>query len=227
MPLARMSPFRMPLAQMLPTRMSPTRMSPTRMLPTRMLPTRMLPTRVPPMLARRSPALVRLSRVPAAALIFAGALSGCQVMSSGLGGAWDTVMSWTPPFLRPYRPDVHQGNIITSEMVDQLRVGMSRDQVRFMLGTPLLTSQFHLNRWEYAYYLNRLDGETQSRRLTVVFKDNKLERWSADPMPDETMADVLILGPNALKKTKSQDTVPVSPPPTDPIMQSPMPGSDL
>ena len=56
-------------------------------------------------------------------------------------------LGWAPTFLSPYRPDVHQGNIITKEMVEQLRIGMSREQVRFMLGTPLITSEFRKDSW--------------------------------------------------------------------------------
>ncbi|HEX7155742.1 MAG TPA: outer membrane protein assembly factor BamE, partial [Burkholderiaceae bacterium] len=80
----------------------------------------------------------------AAALAAALSLCGCS-----------TLTAWTPGFLTPYRPDVQQGNIITKDMVDQLRPGMTRDQVRFMLGTPLLTDMFHQDRWDYTYYLKR------------------------------------------------------------------------
>ena len=57
--------------------------------------------------------------------------------------------SWIPGTLRPYRPDVQQGNVVTKDMVDQLRPGMTRDQVRFLLGTPMLTDVFHQDRWDY------------------------------------------------------------------------------
>jgi len=85
--------------------------------------------------------------------------------------------------------------------------------VRFMLGTPLLTSEFHKDRWDYPYYLNPLKGQVQIRRLTVHFKDNKLERFYADEMPSETVADALILGPNATKKPKAAPRQQAEPPP--------------
>jgi outer membrane protein assembly factor BamE len=114
------------------------------------------------------------------------ALAGCE-----------SLRSWTPPFMQPYRPDVQQGNVVTREMVDQLRPGMSRDQVRFLLGTPMLASVFHQDRWDYIYYLKRGKGsEMQSRKLVVYFKDSRLERFESDAMPIETMADNLILGRN-------------------------------
>ena len=131
-------------------------------------------------------------------LISCVALAACQTISS----VGSSVASWGPTFLGPYRPDVHQGNIITKEMVEQLRQGMAREQVRFLLGTPLLTSEFHKDRWDYAYYLNPRKGEVQNRRLTVYFKDNKLDSFRSDEMPQEQMADVLILGPDARKKPR-------------------------
>ncbi len=114
--------------------------------------------------------------------------------------------AWVPASLRPYRPDVQQGNIITKDMVDQLRPGMTRDQVRFLLGTPMLTDIFHQNRWDYPYVLlRRKTGETQIRKLYVVFEDGKLSRYSSDAMPTEPLADNLILG---------QKPRPVAPVPT-------------
>ncbi len=102
-----------------------------------------------------------------------------------------------PNVLRPYRPDVQQGNIVTKDMVDQLRPGMTRDQVRFLLGTPMLTDIFHQNRWDYPYYLRRKSGETQIRKLSVQFADGKLTRFDSDAMPAEPLADSLILGQKA------------------------------
>ena len=146
------------------------------------------------------------------------ALSACQTLSS----VSSSVAGWAPTFLGPYRPDVHQGNIITKEMVEQLRQGMTREQVRFMLGTPLLTSEFHKDRWDYAYYLNPRKGEVQNRRLTVLFKDNKLDSFRSDEMPQEQMADVLILGPDARKKPRQAPRQPEK----APDIQTPAPGRE-
>jgi outer membrane protein assembly factor BamE len=149
-----------------------------------------------------------LHRLPRTAALLAGwaLLAGCQSfsnMTSSMATSMSSVTGWAPTFLGPYRPDVHQGNIITQEMVDQLRQGMTREQVRFMLGTPLLTSEFHKDRWDYPYYLNPLKGQVQSRRLTVFFKDNRVERFRSDEMPSESIADAMILGPNARKAPKA------------------------
>lgn len=118
-------------------------------------------------------------------------LSGCQTVSR----AWDSAAKWTPTFLHPYRPDVYQGNLITSEMVGQLEKGMSKEQVQFLLGLPLLQDRFHTDRWNYVYYVNRRSGETETRKLIVYFNAaGRVDHWEADKMPDETEADLMILG---------------------------------
>ncbi len=144
-------------------------------------------------------------------------LAGCKSISD----ASSSVASWAPTFLRPYRPDVHQGNIITKEMVDQLRIGMTRDQVRFMLGTPLMYTEFRKDRVDYVYYLNPLKGPVQNRRLTLYFKDNRLERFNSDPMPGDEEADALILGPSAKRVARhsNQPAIPM------PDVSTPAPGS--
>lgn len=163
----------------------------------------------------------------ACAFAAAVALSGCETMTSvgsALNDGIDTVFSWSPRFLGPYRPDVHQGNIITQEMVDQLRIGMTREQVRFMLGTPLLTSEFHKNRVDYVYYLNPRRGPVQNRRLTLFFKDNRLDKFNADPMPRDEEADMLILGANLRKKPGVP--IPTQPAIPMPDISTPPPGAD-
>jgi outer membrane protein assembly factor BamE len=89
-------------------------------------------------------------------------------------------------YLQPYRVPVVQGNVVTREQVALLRPGMSRIQVRDILGTPLLTSVFHGNRWDYVFTLKRQGSEPQARRVTVYFSDDVLERFEADPLPSET-----------------------------------------
>jgi outer membrane protein assembly factor BamE len=122
--------------------------------------------------------------------------------------ACESVRRWTPPFLQPYRPDVQQGNVVTKEMVDQLVAGMTRDQVRFLFGTPALVSVFHQDRWDYVYLLRRGKGsEVQLRRMTVFFKDNRVENVESDDMPTEALADNLILG----RKPKAEPKAPPSP----------------
>jgi outer membrane protein assembly factor BamE len=142
---------------------------------------------------------LRPARIAAAVAALA-ALAGCE-----------SIRSWTPAVIQPYRPDVQQGNVVTKEMVDQLRTAMTRDQVRFLLGTPLLTSVFHLERWDYVYFLKRGKGdERQLRKLTVLFRDGRLETFETDEMPPEKLADNLILGrnPKAIPKAPPKEPEP-------------------
>lgn len=82
--------------------------------------------------------------------------------------------------ITPYRIDIRQGNYVTQEMVAQLKPGMSRDQVRFILGTPLVADIFHADRWDYIYSFKPGRGEVQLRRFAVFFADNKLARVAGD-----------------------------------------------
>ncbi len=82
--------------------------------------------------------------------------------------------------LSPYRIDVRQGNFVTQEMVAKLKPGMTREQVRFLLGTPLVSDVFHANRWDYVYRFQPGRGEPQQRRLSVFFEDDKLVRVGGD-----------------------------------------------
>lgn len=87
-------------------------------------------------------------------------------------------------YLSPYRIDVRQGNLVTQEMVAQLKPGLSRDQVRFILGSPLVTDMFHGDRWDYVYRFQPGRGEVQQRRLAIFFDDGKLVRVSGDVVAD-------------------------------------------
>ncbi len=73
-----------------------------------------------------------------------------------------------------YRIDVQQGNFITQEIVDKLNLGMTKSQVRFVLGSALISDPFHDNRWDYVYRLVQDGKLTEQRRLTVFFENDKL-----------------------------------------------------
>lgn len=88
-------------------------------------------------------------------------------------------------FLSPYRADVQQGNFVSQEMVSQLKEGMTTDQVRFVLGTPLLTDIFHADRWDYVFRLQKGNGEITGSRVSVFFKDNRLARFEGGDLPTE------------------------------------------
>lgn len=97
-------------------------------------------------------------------------------------------------FLSPYRPDVQQGNFVSGEMVKQLQIGMTPDQVRFILGTPLLTDMFHENRWDYVFRLEQGSGRVIASRVTVHFKDSRLAKIDSGELPSEEAYLSLIAG---------------------------------
>jgi len=88
-------------------------------------------------------------------------------------------------------PDIHkvtvqQGNIVNQEMVDQLRPGMTRSQVRYIFGTPLLMDTFDQDRWDY-YYSIKPPGRSELReRITVFFEGNTLTHFTGDYVPTPT-----------------------------------------
>ena len=85
--------------------------------------------------------------------------------------------------LRPYKLDIRQGNLVTQEMISQLKKGMTRDQVRFALGTPLLTDVFHADRWDYVYRFQPGYGDIEERVITVHFDKDQLVRITGDVTP--------------------------------------------
>ena len=85
----------------------------------------------------------------------------------------------------PYRVDVMQGNVITQELAAKVNPGMSREQVRDVLGSPLLTSAFHADRWDYVFTMRRQGVNPQRRSVVAFFKGDALERLEAPEMPSE------------------------------------------
>jgi outer membrane protein assembly factor BamE len=98
------------------------------------------------------------------------------------------------PNVTPHRIEIQQGNFITQEMVVQLKPGLTRDQVRFALGTPLVSDLFHGDRWDYIFVRQRANSrEVERRRISVFFEADKLTRIEGDivaagaaaPPPDQ------------------------------------------
>ncbi len=167
------------------------------------------------------------ARAPLAAVLACAslALSGCSSMYSthttpvsvvpaipvNANGAATVSGSNLQKFLwvlSPYRPDIQQGNFVSQEMLNQLKVGQTREQVKFVLGTPLLTDVFHGNRWDYPFYLARGDGEITSARVSVFFKDNVVERFEGGNLPTEREYIARIAGPakeGAKESRKKED----------------------
>jgi outer membrane protein assembly factor BamE len=121
-----------------------------------------------------------------ASLLLIPLLAACSSMSDqaeGIGSGISKALDISP-YLHPYRIDVRQGNLVTQDMVAQLRPGLTKDQVRYVLGTPMLTDIFHADRWDYVYRLQNGDGEVQQRRLAVFFENGKLVRLGGDVVGD-------------------------------------------
>ncbi len=118
----------------------------------------------------------------------AGATDAAKTAAAANAGAQTSTATQLQKFLwvfSPYRPDIQQGNFVSQEMLAQLKEGQTRDQVKFILGTPLLTDVFHADRWDYPFYLARGDGELTSARVSVYFKDNVVARFDGGNLPTE------------------------------------------
>jgi outer membrane protein assembly factor BamE len=112
-------------------------------------------------------------------VVFAAiAVAGCASMSAPFE-------NWLPYISQfgVYKIDINQGNFISQDMVDKLKEGQTRQQVRLVLGTPLITSVFRENRWDYLYEYQK-NGRVQThRQFTVYFTGDVLARWEGDEMP--------------------------------------------
>ncbi|MEH6592134.1 MAG: outer membrane protein assembly factor BamE [Halioglobus sp.] len=84
-----------------------------------------------------------------------------------------------------YKIDVEQGNIVTQEMVDQLKPGMSRRQVRFVLGTPLVEDTFNPDRWDYTYVMRNGQNILAEEQLSLIFEGDTLVSFTSNLMPNE------------------------------------------
>ena len=85
-----------------------------------------------------------------------------------------------------YRPDIQQGNLLTVEDTDQVQVGMSRSQVRFLLGTPMISDPFAPQRWDYVYRMQYgRGGRVDSAHFVVFFEDDKVVRVETRPIPQQ------------------------------------------
>ena len=86
--------------------------------------------------------------------------------------------------IEPYRMDVRQGNFLTQDMVAKLKPGQTKDQVRFILGSPLIEDAFHSQRWDYVYRFAPGKGEVTERHFTVFFDADRLVRVGGDVVPE-------------------------------------------
>jgi outer membrane protein assembly factor BamE len=147
-------------------------------------------------------------------------LSACSTVERPLEKAAEAMTS--------YRAEVLQGNVITKEQIQLLKPGMLPVQVRDILGTPLVQSVFHQNRWDYAFTIRRNGKTAEQRHLSVFFKDGRLERTEGDEMPSEAEftnsvsaamkkesnkkapQPVMVASPEQLKKARASTGAPAS-----------------
>lgn len=105
------------------------------------------------------------------------ALGACTSVNNATRDAFNAVT--------PYKIEVVQGNFVSKEQMASLQKDMTRQQVRGILGTPLLTDIFHNDRWDYVFSIKRQGVEPQRRKLTVWFEGDRLARFEGDEMPTE------------------------------------------
>ena len=125
-----------------------------------------------------------------AALLLGVSLAGCGSLSGSVSR--DT--------FKPFVPEVVQGNFVSNEQRQALRPGMPRAQVREILGTPLIASLFHANRWDYAFSIQRQGVPAQNFKLTVYFKGDVLEQVDSDVLPSESEFAGRLVQPQAVGK---------------------------
>jgi len=120
--------------------------------------------------------------------IFASlSMFGC----SSFSGVTDAIPDALDRVPLVYKPMIQQGNVVSQEQVNELKPGMSKRQVRFLLGTPMLADVFHANRWDYTYTHGEGSSPSDMRRVTVFFEDDRLVRITGDlsPQPESERSE--------------------------------------
>jgi outer membrane protein assembly factor BamE len=121
-----------------------------------------------------------------ASLLAACALSGCSTISSLTSGINEPAsIKGFIAFIAPYKPDVIQGNVVTTEQITQVKPGMTKVQVKEILGSPLITDPFHADRWDYVFTLRRQGFDDQQRSFVVLFEKDQVLKIDAPVLPSE------------------------------------------
>jgi outer membrane protein assembly factor BamE len=132
--------------------------------------------------ARRARALA----LPAA-LLAGFALGGCTTFKTKFTDEFNEPASVRGfiAWIAPYKPDIVQGNVVTTEQMAQVKPGMSRVQVRDILGSPLIMDPFHAERWDYVFTLKRQGYVDQKRTFVVMFDKDQVQKIDAPELPSE------------------------------------------
>ncbi len=125
-------------------------------------------------------------------------LAGCASLP---GSDYFSDFSWA------YKVDVQQGMVVTQEMSAELRPGMTRDQVKFVVGTPLLTDPFNAQRWDYVFRFQPGRGTVEERRFSIYFVNDKLDHTAGDALPTEKefVASRIALSAQQRRRAKGND----------------------
>lgn len=136
--------------------------------------------------------------------VFAQTLARLLIVASVLGlGA----CSWFQ-FPGVYKLTIQQGNIVTPDMLEQLQPGMTKRQVNFVLGTPLIVDSFHQDRWDYFYSLRNSEGETTTQHLTVYFDGDRMTHYQGDITDLSAIPEAEEIHPEAEGESLSKELLP-------------------
>ena len=109
-----------------------------------------------------------------------------------------TACSPSLPSIKPYKMPIQQGNLVSSKMMMQLKPGMTKTQVRFVMGTPLINDSFHKDQWDYFYQMEKDGAIIEKRRVILMFEKDLLAKVKGDVIPA-----------NANKNEDRQDIAPI------------------
>ncbi|MCP5418756.1 MAG: outer membrane protein assembly factor BamE [Chromatiaceae bacterium] len=114
-------------------------------------------------------------------------LTGCSTVIDSVGTVGDMIPKSLERTSLFYKTDIQQGNSIEQPVLNRLQPGMSKNQVQFIMGTPMLVDVFHQDRWDYYYSMERGNGESEQKHIALFFADGRLVRTEGEmrPMPLE------------------------------------------
>jgi len=129
-------------------------------------------------------------------------LSGC-ISTDNLSDPVTDTLARTPLM---YKPDIQQGNVITQEKINKLEPGMTRQQVQFLLGTPMLVDTFHRNRWDYVFTIKRGGKDIEKKRVSLYFNDDQLVKiegnFRPQPNAEPPVKDIVVTVPDYKSQKK-------------------------
>ncbi len=134
-------------------------------------------------------------------------LISCSIIALGVSACSIVPTHYVPSFVKPYQFDIQQGNLITQQDVAKLQMNMTKEQVRLLLGTPLLNDPFHSNRWDYVYRVLKANGQVIHSQYTIIFNNNLVVHHAGSNLPTEAAALLTTETPNP-KLTQTPNQLP-------------------